>query len=204
MFSPNDAPSRGDVEGLVSTALKRMYPPPGGPVPYEAPVATAGRRRVLRARPAVAVGTAAATIAAVAIGVVAVLGHSDPNGTQQALADSGSPSPSQTANSSTSPAPAPGWVAACFQTPGVMSDADRAYVGLTESEALTLAQRRGQQLVLVGAGGACNTMDDLVARRAPVAVAFDRGSPNDGPSKDAHIVFATSDHAARYQGWGLG
>lgn len=95
------------------------------------------------------------------------------------------------------------WVAGCFMKTGSESTADRAYVGMTKEQALAAAKKKGQQLVLVGAGGKCVRLDDLVGRAHPVAVAFDTGSPVSGVPSSAKIVFATSDRMAKYAGWGL-
>jgi hypothetical protein len=97
----------------------------------------------------------------------------------------------------------PAWTQHCFLKPGTESASDHAYVGLTSKQALAKAKSRGQQLVLVGAGGKCQRISDDVKYRAPVAIAFDSGTPMSGVPSNAKIVFATSDSTAEYDGWGL-
>jgi hypothetical protein len=122
----------------------------------------------------------------------------------QGMSSSGPHPSGRASKSGVQPAPrSPAWVAGCFQKAGRVSTSDQTYIGLTKDQALAIARGRGEQLVLVGAGGRCMSISDDVAYRAPVAVAFATGSPRSGVPPDAKVVYATSDRAAKYEGWGL-
>jgi hypothetical protein len=97
----------------------------------------------------------------------------------------------------------PSWVRSCFTHWAPPAPGDSSYVGLTRSEALQLAESRGQQLVLLGAGGVCTQINDLVMRPHPVAVAFDQGDPAQSTPADAVVEFADSNPEAQFNGWGL-
>lgn len=201
-----DLQSMDDLEQLASTQLKQLYPLPETASPRVV-VRVSKRPQPRRYARTIAAGVAAIAVVAAGLGVATTFGQDKqtsqvpvaPAHTASSSAPSSpSPSASPSASSSASPTTTPAWVYSCFQKRGKVSVADKAYLGLTQSQAVMLAKHRRQQLVLVGAFGRCQTLGDLVARVHPVAVAFGRGS--DGRSQ---VIYATSDRAAKYVGWGI-
>jgi hypothetical protein len=166
-----------DLERDVSRVLHEMFPEPTEAtlrVPESAP------RRGSRIA-----AIAASIVAVAAIGLtVALAATTTSNGGSGHRAGGSGHQTGPMASPSTPPA----WTEKCLPT----RSEDRLgpapeYVGLTMGEALDLAKRQPpDSLVIVGAGGNCNSMSDLVARARPVAVVFDKANS----FTDARIVAA--------------